>query len=245
MQVEVNRLPVVTVVGPRRISANVVPEQGLLFSWRDHSRGHRSVTTQEPGDERTDDTGSRIPSRRPQVRAEQARELLVEATIALLRSHPFDEVTTRRVSAATGLNVSVIVRNFGTMHQLFRACCERLVHDAVARTGQIGNPAVFFDPDLVLRNRLLAWMLGEGYDPSEDGVAQQQMIDRLVEQFRSVNPVSEQAARIWMLFITTTLAGYTLFGELSGITPDDFNHIVRLAVAFRERLPEIAAELGF
>ncbi|CAB4722941.1 MAG: TetR family transcriptional regulator [Actinobacteria bacterium] len=194
--------------------------------------------------EHTDSNESVARPPRPQVRAEQARELLVEATIALLRSHPFDEVTTRRVSAASGLNVSVIVRNFGTMHRLLRGCCERLVHDAVARTGQIGNPAIFLDPDIVLRNRLLAWMLGEGYDPSEDGIAQQQMIDRLVEQFRSVNPVSEQAARVWMLFITTTLAGYTLFGELSGITPDDFNHIVRLAVAFRERLPEIALELG-
>jgi hypothetical protein len=87
-------------------------------------------------------------------------------------------------------------------------------------------------------------MLGEGYDPSEDGLAQQQMIARLGEQFRVANPVSEQAARIWMLFVTTTLAGYTLFGDLSGITPEDFNHIVRLVVAFRERLPDIASELG-
>jgi len=199
---------------------------------------------QQKGAASAEKPGATSPRRRPRVPAARARELLVGATIGLLRELPFDEVTARRVSAATGLNVSVIVRNFGTMHQLLRACCERLVHDAVERTGQIGNPAIFFDPDLVLRNRLLAWMLGEGYDPSEDGLAQQQMITRLGEQFRAANPVSEQAARIWMLFVTTTLAGYTLFGELSGITPDDFNHIVRLAVAFRERLPEIAAELG-
>jgi len=202
------------------------------------------VTTHEPEDERTDGNGSRTSSRHPQVRAEQARELLIETTITLLRSHPFDEVTTRRVSAASGLNVSVIVRNFGTMHRLLRGCCERLVHDAVARTGQIGNPAIFLDPDIVLRNRLLAWMLGEGYDPSEDRLAQQQMIARLIEQFRIANPVSEQAARVWVLFINTTLAGYTLFGELIGITPDDFNHIARMVFAFRERLPEVALELG-
>lgn len=194
--------------------------------------------------EHIDSNESAARPRRPQVRAEQARELLVESTIALLRSHPFDEVTTRRVSAASGLNVSVIVRNFGTMHQLLRACCERLVHDALARTGQVGNPAVFFDPDIVLRNRLLAWLLGEGYDPSEDGLAQQQMIARLIEQFSSLNSVNEHTARIWILFVTTTLAGYTLFGDLSGITPDDFTHIARMVVAFRDRLPEIAGELG-
>ncbi|MUH50955.1 MAG: TetR family transcriptional regulator [Actinobacteria bacterium] len=194
--------------------------------------------------EHTKSSGVPTRPRRPQVRGEQARELLIEATITLLRAHPFDEVTTRRISAATGLNVSVIVRNFGTVHQLLRACCERLVHGALARTGQIGNLAIFLDPDVVLRNRLLAWMIGEGYDPNQESLAQQQTMHHLVEQFHSANPVSEHAARIWMLFITTTLAGYTLFGELSGITAEDFNDIGRLAFAFRDRLPAVADELG-
>jgi hypothetical protein len=143
------------------------------------------------------------------------------------------------------LNVSVLVRNFGSMHGLLSACCRRPVEVTVERVGRLGNAAVFLDPDIALRHRLLAWMIGEGYDPAADGVAHREFLDRIAQQFGAQHGVNDRTARVWIQFITAALAGYTVFGALGATSSEEFEDLVRIGVAFRNRLRDVEQELGF
>ena len=64
--------------------------------------------------------------RRPRVAAPQAKAVMIEATISLLREIPVTELSTRKIEERAGLDRRAITRQFGGELGLFIATLEEL-----------------------------------------------------------------------------------------------------------------------
>ena len=118
-------------------------------------------------------------------------------------------MTARRVTTEADLALPTIYRIFGSMEGLFAAASHQLMRQALAKTERIQDLQVFFDPDVILRSRLLAWLIAEGADPSTFTVS---FVDEIIDAFQEeTGGVSERAASIWLHSLTFLLEGYALF----------------------------------
>lgn len=101
---------------------------------------------------------------RPWMTGEESRQRVIDKTIEILRTHPFSAVTSRTIASAADVSNSSITRNFGSMEGLFVAVIERIDSwFAESPPGSLGSDLIH--PDVALRSRLVAWMLGEGMNP--------------------------------------------------------------------------------
>lgn len=184
--------------------------------------------------------------RRPFVPAAQAQQQLIETAIQLLRTRPFDQVTARLITREAGLDLSTISRNFGSMQNLFVTVCRQLGANALARGREAvgaGNQAaaqgLMLDPDVVLRARLIGWMVGEGVTGAVDKDRQQVTMQWLAAQFRSQVPVSERTAWLWVHITTLLAEGLAVFGDQHYLSAADRADAFQLVLALRQQLPEI------
>lgn len=210
---------------------------------RKSAEGKASATAAAPATPR---------KRRPVVPAAQAQELLVETTIRLLRTRAFDRVTARLITAEAGLDLSTIPRNFGSMQNLFVIVCRQLGAQAFERrqeaVGSIDRSnagELLFDPDLVLRSRLIAWMVAEGVDGAVEEERQKATMTLLSNEFRSQLPVSERTAWIWMHLMLFLSEGYAVFGESHYLSQTDVIDAFQLVLALREQLPTIERTINW
>ena len=184
--------------------------------------------------------------RRPVVPAAQAQPMIVAATIELLRELPFDQVTAKIISEKVHLTMPTIWRNFGSMEGLLTYACSVLMAGAVERwreNGSLPTFTIFFDPDIILRTRLVAWLIGEGANPE---LFRSPLLGSLIEEFRGVMPeANERAATSWIYITTTLLQGNALFGEVNGISEEIVADNYALMTYFRDLLPQAAEALGW
>lgn len=111
------------------------------------------------------DSPRRPARRRPRVPADEARRRVVDTAIELLRTDPFSTITSRTVAQAAGVSHPSILRNFGSMEGVFVAVVRELNQRFAERARTLPSQMVI-DEDAMLRSRLVAWMLGQGMDPS-------------------------------------------------------------------------------
>lgn len=190
--------------------------------------------------------------RRPVVPAAQAQQLLIETAIELLRARPFDQVTARLITREAGLDLSTISRNFGSMQNLFVTVCRQLAASAVARRQQVlgaANPAAAYglmlDPDLLLRNRVIAWMVGEGARGAVDEERQRETMTWLAEEFRAHTPVSERTAWLWMHMMVLLSEGLAVFGDLHYLSEADRMDAFQMVLALRAQLPTVEQSINW
>lgn len=105
-------------------------------------------------------------ARKPRVVSADAKVILIEATISLLREIPVIELSTRKIEARSGLDRRAITRQFGGEVELFVATLAELSDRAFKRVSeqQVGT-SNFVDEDLKTRTDLLAFLILSGVDP--------------------------------------------------------------------------------
>jgi len=174
-----------------------------------------------------------------------SRRMTIDTAIELMRSQPFPSITSRGIAEAAGVSHSSIRMNFGSMEGLFLAIAEELNQRFSDRAPDAPADDLI-DEAVVLRSRLLAWMLGEGVEPekiSQQGrPAQSAMMQRAL-----VNPkVSERSARIFAEIALFAGEGFATFAPIhAGLSAADMDDAIALVGWVREHLAEAQRDLGW
>lgn len=103
--------------------------------------------------------------RRPRVAAPQAKAVLIDATISLLREIPVTELSTRKIEERAGLDRRAITRQFGGELGLFIATLEELNRRSLERSKALPvDSSNYMNEELKLRSDLLAFLIVSGVD---------------------------------------------------------------------------------
>ena len=103
--------------------------------------------------------------RRPRVAAPQAKVVMIEATISLLREIPVTELSTRKIEERAGLDRRAITRQFGGELGLFIATLEELNRRSLERSKTLPNDSSnYMNEELKMRSDLLAFLILSGVD---------------------------------------------------------------------------------
>ena len=181
------------------------------------------------------------------VRGPEARQRLVDTAIELLRNRPFPEVTTRLIAEESGVNRPAILRQFGSKEALFDEVAAELSRRFAARADRATGLGMLTDPDMALRARLVAWLIGEGDDPShfrleEDGPSAVALRARLAEH----GPVSEKTARVFHRMAVLLAEGFLVFNDTHPTRPpEDLVAMMELFLEIRRNLSETEKRLGW
>jgi AcrR family transcriptional regulator len=190
--------------------------------------------------------GSPAESRRSNTPTLVAKEKLVDATIDILRTSPFAEVTTRRIAEAAGIDRSTITRQFGGLAGLFNEVCNELSIRARGRMGPSPDLANILDPDLVLQTRLTAWLITSGADVTKlDGQGVRGAREVMTQRQRDLAGVSERTAFIMNEIVALASQSFILFSETRRFAPEDITDAVDLIRELRKLLPVAEAQLGW
>jgi AcrR family transcriptional regulator len=186
-------------------------------------------------------------TRKPRVKASVAQDRLIVAAIDLLREIPIREVTSRRVASAAGVSPRVISRQFGSMVGLFDAVTKRLSEHFASQAPSLSPLELLTQPDLVLRSRLIAWLIGEGVDPAR--MRQRPQSDArlaMVNRFTTDLDVSPHTSRIYAEIMAYLSEGFTIFHDTHvDIDESMIRDASRLIDFFRRSLPVAERELGW
>jgi AcrR family transcriptional regulator len=181
------------------------------------------------------------------VRAVDARARLIDATIELLGEIPFAEITTTLIAERSGTNRPAITRNFGSLAGLFNATAQELVDRSMSRAQEQSSNTAIFDSDLILRTRLVAWLLGTGVDPSllqaREGFPARQMAQL---NPTGLDEVSETTARVFNELLFFAAEGFIVFSEIHSTMEDgDLLRSIAFLNELRNHLPAIERGLGW
>ena len=180
------------------------------------------------------------------LRGPEARTVVIDITIELLRTFPFNEVSIRRVASAAKIYPSSIQRNFGSMTGLFDAVTKELSARFSKRAARGDQLALVVDEDVVLRTRLVAWLLGQGADPTAlvttpGNPAREALIERL-----GGDAVSERAEQAFVEIFILLAEGYITFADVhSGLDAARIADGFALLGGFRKHLASIETDLGW
>jgi len=183
------------------------------------------------------------------VPAAQAQARIVEATIELLRSTPFKDVTSKKIADATGLAVPTIHRNFGSMNGLFTHVAMVLLLRASDRGAELAllDPEValrarMFDSDFMLRAKLVAWLIGEGVEPSLFHTPS--MRSDVMPLFQEhIHIKDERIASAWLSLMLLIAEGYAIFAEAHKFTEQETTDGLALLAELRSRMPQVEKDI--
>ncbi|CAB4801423.1 MAG: TetR family transcriptional regulator [Actinobacteria bacterium] len=184
--------------------------------------------------------------RKARVPASLAKERLIETTISLLRTEPFYEVTTRRITREAGLPLAALSRNFGSLPGLFDAVAHALVKSFTDQFSEYGPLDALTNPDLVLRTRLVAWSIGQGADPSIFRPDPSAWSRIGVERQQRLAGVDERMGTAWAEIVTFVLEGYAIFSQTHGLNNQQtFEDCITVMSELQKSLKTLEAQLGW
>ena len=184
--------------------------------------------------------------RKARVPAALAKERLVETTISLLRTEPFYEVTTRRITREAGLPLAALSRNFGSLPGLFDAVAQALVKRFTDQFAEYGPLDALTNPDLVLRTRLVAWSIGQGADPSIFRPDPSAWSRIGVERQQRLAGVDERMGTAWAEIVTFVLEGYAIFSQTHELNNQQtFEDCITVMSELQKSLKSLEAQLGW
>lgn len=171
---------------------------------------------------------------------------MIEATIELLREVPIPQVTTRRVAERAGLSMMAIARNFGDQHGLLAATANELASRFASANEFSLRASMIHDPNLVLRTKLVAWLLHSGVDPERLALDPSRPIMRsMTQRQQQVGEVSERTAGVMNELVAFAIEGLLTFSPVHQIDDATAVDLVLLLGALRIALPEIEQRLGW
>ena len=122
--------------------------------------------------------------RRPRVAAPQAKAVLIDATISLLREIPVTELSTRKIEERAGLDRRAITRQFGGELGLFIATLEELNRRSLERSKVLPNDSSnYMNEELKLRSDLLAFLILSGVD--NERLKEMHPLPEVVQEFET------------------------------------------------------------
>lgn len=186
--------------------------------------------------------------RKPRVVAAQAKIVLIEATISLLREIPVTELSTRKIEERADLDRRAITRQFGGELGLFIATLEELNRRAVERLQSMPTDANrFVGDELKIRSHLLAFLILSGVDAerlkelSHSSEGEQELLQRFGAS-AEIPPVIRDALLALLEALTLSRA---LFGPASARnTPENGVAIFKMIQYLGSIAPELPALLG-
>lgn len=187
--------------------------------------------------------------KRAYVSKGEARSRLIDSALELLQSKPFAQVTTREIAEGAGLNPLAIQTAFDGQMDLYAAVADTLL-DRVAMTlseldiNDRGDLASIFHPDLILRSRLVAWLIGQGSDPSTFAISPERSSFAVLTERQRALGASEDVARVFASMIGYLMAGFSIFSETRMDPPEDLALAIEMMAWFRSRLPEFSDEIA-
>lgn len=122
--------------------------------------------------------------RRPRVAAPQAKAVLIDATISLLREIPVTELSTRKIEERAGLDRRAITRQFGGELGLFIATLEELNRRSLERSKALPQDSSnYMNEELKLRSDLLAFLIVSGVD--NERLKEMHPLPEVVQEFET------------------------------------------------------------
>ena len=122
--------------------------------------------------------------RRPRVAAPQAKAVLIDATISLLREIPVTELSTRKIEERAGLDRRAITRQFGGELGLFIATLEDLNRRSLERSKALPQDSSnYMNEELKLRSDLLAFLIVSGVD--NERLKEMHPLPEVVQEFET------------------------------------------------------------
>jgi hypothetical protein len=129
------------------------------------------------------------------------------------------------------------------MAGLFSHVAEVLLENAIKRQSGLLTQTVIFDPDFILRSKLIAWLLAEGADPK---IFKRDIFEQYSERFQTdIKTETQRTAFTFMHLMETLGQGFAIFSETMGLTRQQIADGLELVAEFRKRLPEIEHSLGW
>jgi len=184
--------------------------------------------------------------RKGRATPDEARERLINATIELLKTEPIPKVTTRRIAEVSGLSLMAIARNFGDQEGLFSAAFKELIKRHTDEMELHPNAAELFEPNLVMRTKLLAWLLLNSADPKNFlPDTSTPLMRRLEERQSLVTTASPRAQKALNELIAVAGEGFIIFNETHHFDENVLSDVVQLVSTIRTMLPDIEKRLGW
>ena len=122
--------------------------------------------------------------RRPRVAAPQAKAVMIEATISLLREIPVTELSTRKIEERAGLDRRAITRQFGGELGLFIATLEELNRRSLELSKALPQDSSnYMNEELKLRSDLLAFLIVSGVD--NERLKEMHPLPEVVQEFET------------------------------------------------------------
>ncbi len=172
--------------------------------------------------------------------------MVIDTAIEVIRSEPFPSVTSRTIAERAGVSHSSIRRNFSSMEGLFIAVAEEL-NERFATRVATGSSEHFIDDDVVLRSRLVAWMLGEGMDPAKITYPESRpTLTAVIERQQATSPVSDRTAQLFGELSLFIGEGFATFAPVHpNLDSDDVVDAIRLIEWMRSHLAQAERDLGW
>jgi AcrR family transcriptional regulator len=184
--------------------------------------------------------------RKDRATPDEARERLINATIELLKTEPIPKVTTRRIAEVSGLSLMAIARNFGHQEGLFSAAFKELIKRHTDEMELHPNAAELSEPNLVMRTKLLAWLLLNSADPKNFlPDTSTPLMQRLEERQSLVTTASPRAQKALNELISVAGEGFIIFNETHRFDENVLPDVVQLVATIRAMLPDIEKRLGW
>lgn len=197
-----------------------------------------------PVDGEEQDPTSSVAKKRNWVKGEISRKVFIDPTIELLESNGFGDVTTRKVAEKAGMDRSTIHQQFGSMEDLYVAVVDDLIRQTLAtlegRTTFRNFPLI--EKPLVLRARLVAWMLANGTDP-ERLKSKEYQVARLAEQQFGQLGISNRTAVNFATLVGLLADATSILGPVYDLNERTFADGVDLLVWMTSKLQEIETDL--
>jgi len=188
-------------------------------------------------------------SKRSYVPRAEGRVLLVNATIELLRELSFPEITVRKIAERSGLNVRAIVNIFGSQQGLFVAVARELGDRFATMMASLPDDQIqftlLFDENVVLRTRLVSWLIGQGADPEVFKVKPEFQVSQTFMARHQPGTTTEAQAWLFAQILQYVGEGFIMFGDAHDRRPGDLAGAAVLLGRIRDELPRLAEGISF
>ena len=189
-------------------------------------------------------------SEKHRIRGEEARGLLVDAVLTLAETHPFQELTARRIAGHANVDPNAIFRQFGSVEDLLIAAVRHLEAQAIDHLEHDVDAGFTLIRSADLYLRLTSWLILSGVAPTRLATdvrfidAAQRLTLERIGVAPTLNPRMQRA------MFTIALSFIQAQALLTPTQPEVFTAAVLedaavLMAKFVEQVPGIADDLGW